>query len=83
MALERCPKERKSSGANQRALRKDSLVFLDIGGFFIDGKAYINTGNRRKGLSALVFYKSFNYPIKNIIKRIDRRPHQSKRVETK
>jgi hypothetical protein len=56
---------------------------LDIGGYFIDEKAYINTGNRRKGLSALVFHKSFNYPIKNIIKRIDRRPHQSKRVETK
>ena len=30
MARERCPNERKSSGSNQRALRRDSLVFLDI-----------------------------------------------------
>jgi hypothetical protein len=48
----------------------------------INVKAYINTGNSRKGLSALVFCKSINYPIKNI-KRVNRRPHQSKRVETK
>jgi hypothetical protein len=54
-----------------------------MGGYFINGKAYINTGNRRKGLSALVFYKSFNYPTKTSSKKVDRRPHQPKRAETK
>jgi hypothetical protein len=30
-------------------------------------KAYINAGNNRKGIPALVLFQPFNYPNKNII----------------
>jgi hypothetical protein len=44
----------------------------------VNVKAYINAGNCRKGIPALVFPQSFNYSTKNSIKRVDRKPHQSK-----